>query len=210
MSPVWLSEITKQERIPVETFCEGRKKKVAYTLFYKRFVPAVVGPELFRQRVRDSTAVALSTASDEAFTLLLLENSYARWVSIFDKNGGMPSQRRGDTKRTFDSDIEAKYTRGGIKLSHDKESQKRKGWTHDGIKRFNTLFAFVRKDKLKRPKFDARCNKQLRESLEQSNGSKKRRCETIVATHSLWEEEQTPEPANDDDSSSSSSGGTII
>ena len=126
MSPVWLSEITKQDRIPVETFCEGRKNKVAYNIFYKRFVPAVVGPELFRQRVRDSTAVALSTTSDEAFTLLLLENSYAHGVSIFDKNGGIPSQRRGDTKRTFDSDIEAKYMRGGSSCHMTKSRKKEK------------------------------------------------------------------------------------
>ena len=209
MSPVWLSEIPKKDRIPVNTFCEGRKNKLAYNLFYTRFVPAVVGPELFRQRIRDSTAVDLSTASGEVFTLIWLENSYARWVNIYEKHGGIPSQRRGDTKRTFDSDIEVKYTRG-IKLSHDKESQKRKGWTHDGIKWFKTLFASVKKDKLKRPKFDAKCIKQLRESHEQRNGSKKRRYETIVASHSLWEEDQTPEPANSDDSdNSSSAGGTI-
>jgi hypothetical protein len=81
---------------------------------------------MFRQRLKDTTTIELCTASDEAFTLLLLENSYARWENIYDTNGGIPTQRRGDTKRTFDSDIEAKYTRGGIKLSKDKDSQKRK------------------------------------------------------------------------------------
>ena len=72
----------------------------------------MVGPDLIRQRAKDTKATELCTASDEAFAILLLENSYARWENKYDANGGIPSQRRGDTKRTFDSDIEAKYTRG--------------------------------------------------------------------------------------------------
>ena len=88
-----------------------------------------MGPELFKQRIKDTAITALCTASDEAFTLLLLENSYARGVDIYQASGGIPSQRRGDLKCQFASDIEAKYTRGGIKLSPDKDSQVRKGWT---------------------------------------------------------------------------------
>ena len=108
MCPVWLSELAGKDRFTIEQFCEGRKNKKAYNLVYTKFIPAVAGPELFQQRIKDATMVDLCTASDEAFTLLLLENSYARWVNIYELDGGIPSRRRGATKRTFTSDIEAK------------------------------------------------------------------------------------------------------
>jgi hypothetical protein len=209
MCPVWLSEVEKDNRIRIEDFCGGRKNKVPYTLFYTKFVPAVVGPELFRQRIKDTTTTDLCTASDEAFALLLLENSYARWENIYDNNGGIPSQRRGDTKRTFESDIEAKYTRGGIKLSSNKESQKRKGWTPEGIKRFNTLFAKVNKDRKKRPTFDKKVIKQLREDQHQHQGKKKRKHETILAAHSLWDDDDLGIDNDDEDRCSSSGGSTV-
>ena len=165
---------------------------------------------MFRQRIKDATVNDLCTASDEAFTLLLLENSYARWVSIYEREGGIPSQRRGDTKRTVMSDVEAKYTRGGIKLSNDRESQKQKGWTPDGIKRFNTLFAAVKKDRLKRHKFDKKFIKHLRESQNKRVGPKKRKYETVLAAHSLWEEDQPNNNDTENENSDDSSGGGTI
>jgi hypothetical protein len=62
---------------------------------------------------------------------------------------------------------------GGIKLSSDKESQKRKGWTPEGIKCFNMLFVRVKKGQKKHPNFDKQIIKQLREGQEQPTGSKK-------------------------------------
>ena len=198
---MWLSEIADKDRITVEEFCEGRKNKIAYNLFYTKFVPAIVGPELFRQRIKDLSEHDLCTASDEAFTLLLIENSYARWVSIYELDGGIPSQRRGATKRTFTSDIEDKYTRGGIKLSSDQVSQKQKWWTQDGIKRFNALFASVKKDRLRRPTFDAKFIKHVRERQTQPIQSKKRKYENVLAAHSLWEEDKPEVDASEHDDS---------
>jgi hypothetical protein len=185
---VWLHDIQDTERITIEQFCQGQKNKIAYNLFFSKFVPAIVGPELFRHQINKTPSEGdLCTASDEAFTLLLLENSFARWVDIYDKTGGFPTQRRGDTKRTFSSDIEAKYTRGGIKLSSDKAPQKTKGWTKEGIERFNILFTRVKKDRTKQYKFDERFIKQKK--LEPPVESKKRKSETIQAAHSLWDDD---------------------
>jgi hypothetical protein len=95
---VWLHEIENTAQITTEQFCQGRKNKIAYNLFFSKFVPAIVGPELFRQKINKTPSEgALCTASNEAFTLLLLENSFAHWVDIYDKTGGIPTQRRGDT-----------------------------------------------------------------------------------------------------------------
>jgi hypothetical protein len=83
-------------------------------------------------------------------------------------------------------DIEAKYTCGGIKLSSDKATQKTKGWTKEGIERFNILFTRVKKDQTKRFKFDVHFIKQKK--LEPPVELKKRKSETIQAAHSLWDD----------------------
>jgi hypothetical protein len=171
-----------------------------------------VGPELFKQRIKDTAITTLCTASDEAFTLLLLENSYARWVDIYETSGGIPSQRRGDLKRQFASNIEAKYTRGGIKLSPDIKSQLRKGWTSDGIKHFNTLFAWVQKEKIRKPKYDQRVIKDLREKQDGRVNEKKRKHETILAAHSLWEQDPIDEDETEGEEGdvSDEDGGRLI
>ena len=45
---VWLHEIKDTEQITAEQFCEGRKNRIAYNLFFSKFLPAIVGLELFR------------------------------------------------------------------------------------------------------------------------------------------------------------------
>lgn len=181
-------------------FCKGRKNKEAYRVFYKRFVPAIVGPDLYRQRVQDNDKDEPCTASDEAFALVLLENSYDRWVDIYDKNGCIPMQRRGDRSKRFDSDIAPKYTRGGLKFSEDKETHKAKGWTNEGIERFNVLYNCVRRDRQKRPAFIKRLNKaQARDPKMKASRPK---VQAIQAANSLWDETKRPPAVNDDGSSS--------
>jgi hypothetical protein len=74
-----------------ETFClnevwqrEGRRNPRTYTIFYDYFLPCVIKKSVFDRQVavatNDST---LCTVSDEAFALLLLENSFDRWMDIF-------------------------------------------------------------------------------------------------------------------------------
>jgi hypothetical protein len=98
-------------------------------------VPAVVDPDLFHQLIQDNKEDNPCTASNKAFTLLLLENNCNNWVDIYDKNAGIQC----------DSDIKPNYTTsGGIKFSNDKESPKAKGWSSKGIECFNPLFKWVK------------------------------------------------------------------
>ena len=80
-------------------FLVGRLAKTNYKTFFTRFVPAVIGPELFHQRLteknNDGEPAALCTISDEAFALLLLENSYDRWTDLYNKTGEILHQQRG-------------------------------------------------------------------------------------------------------------------
>jgi hypothetical protein len=68
-----------------------------YTTFFTQFIPAVVGPELFRQQLQDTqadiSANMICSVSYEAFALLMIKNSYDRWHDIYTKHEGIPPQR---------------------------------------------------------------------------------------------------------------------
>jgi hypothetical protein len=46
------------------------------------------------------------------------------------------------------------YTRGGIKYYKTSETQSVKGWSAEGIMRFNTLFDLVKRDRAENPDFE--------------------------------------------------------
>jgi hypothetical protein len=79
----------------------------------------------------------------------------------------MPKQRRGDRTKQHDSDIPPKYTHGGIKYSAKEHSQS-KGWTDDGIARYNELFEFVSNDCIRYPEFMVK----FKDARQQAIGTK--------------------------------------
>jgi hypothetical protein len=189
---VWLSETELGDRPDKNDFCKGRKtdNKTLYTVFFTRFIPAVVGPELFRRRLQANNDVIspdeLCSISDEAFALLLLENSYDRWQDIYEQTGGIPTQRRGDRTKQLDSNIAPVYTHGGIRYA-EKQTQG-KGWTNEGIARYNELFGKVSRDRMKRPKFMVR----YKAAQQLATGTKKKKLEqeNITAVHSMWDDDK--------------------
>ena len=185
---MWLNDAVNDETCPgKDDFCRECKHKKTYTTFFLRFVPAVVGPELFRQRLQDAkgdtSADTVCTISDEAFALLLVENSYDRWMDIYKKTGGIPKQRRGDQTRQCDSDIAPQYTHGGIRyLLH--QSTKTKGWTTTGIQRYNQLFQMVRTDR----QHTGFMKKFIKERKTTSmKKQKKKDLVAVTAVHLLWD-----------------------
>jgi hypothetical protein len=96
----------------------------------------------------------LCSVSDEAFALLLLENSFERWLDLFSNHKGPVMQQRGVRQREFQSDVPTMYTRGGIKYENTKQKQSEKGWSADGIVRFNALFDQVKRDRAGNPNFE--------------------------------------------------------
>jgi hypothetical protein len=68
------------------------EQKGLHSGILSKFVPAVVGPDLFWQHLQDNPDKELCTVSNEVFTLLLLKNSYKCWVDIYNKSRGVPSQ----------------------------------------------------------------------------------------------------------------------
>jgi hypothetical protein len=160
-----------------------------------------VGPDLFRERLRAKDEVvspeAICTISDEAFALLLIENSYDHWTDINKKTGGIPKQQRGVRTMTCASDVPPKYTQGGIKYSDGNQKQI-KGWTNQGIERYNELVKMVTIARTHK-KFLIKFKKQQGDSKPKQLKDKPA---TIKAGQLLWEEDDKYLVGPEDNSSS--------
>jgi len=88
------------------------------------------GQEQMRARLEDpNNNSELFTHSDEAFTLVVLENYWDRWID--ECKDGMPRpQIESRRKKEVKLNIEPKYTSGGIIYDGGKrQNPGRKGWT---------------------------------------------------------------------------------
>lgn len=153
----------------LKEYIEGRVEDEIYNVVYSTFIPAVSTTEYYKYnlavRMRSTSDYReLFTKSDEAFTLLLLENYYDRWIDIYKRHGGEPPTSRGTRKKKFQSQIQPRYTRGGnIYEEPDGSSnqdtdtlpkiKRGKGWTNEGIERYNELFKQVGADRANNPLF---------------------------------------------------------
>ena len=114
----WLKErnFKRSTSIPTDlivTLPEGRRNKQVYPIFFDRFLSSVVKKSVFEHQVRVATNDStLCTVSDEAFALLLLENSWDRWLDIYRRQKGKVTPKRGQKRREFESDVPTKYTKG--------------------------------------------------------------------------------------------------
>ena len=129
----------------------------------------------------------LFTKSDEAFTLLLLENYWDRWMDIYRKSDGSPKQRVGCQKnKVVDSDVKPKYTSGGNIYSQGEGSggQRGKGWTTAGIKRYNELFDWVGADRVKHELFMKRFLDNKRENQDEFIRRRPKKVREIVLPRS--------------------------
>jgi hypothetical protein len=67
-----------------EVWQQGRRNTKMYEIFFDNFLPCVIKKSVFDRQVcvakNDKT---LCTVSDEAFALLLLENSFDCWIDIY-------------------------------------------------------------------------------------------------------------------------------
>jgi hypothetical protein len=202
----YLSECALEDMEPftLEEFGTGRQH-ASFKTFFRYFVPAVVAKNKFKSRLLApmSSDSHMCTVSDEACTLLLLENCYDRWVDVhknkmegstsIDLSVAGKSQKR---KRRWESDVSPKYTNGGIRYSDDRRMS-HKGWKDEGIRRFNVLCHRVSKD---RKDYPAVLTDLVRTWKEDTLNQSKRvpndnNLTHTEAYHELWADD--PEPADD-------------
>jgi hypothetical protein len=74
------------------------EERLAFFFFAREFLPCVVKRLVFRQKKHANKLSEFVTVSDEAFTLLLLENNVARWNAMFlegtkKSDDHMPTQK---------------------------------------------------------------------------------------------------------------------
>jgi hypothetical protein len=117
----------------------------------------------------------LCTVSDKASALLLLENSFDRWIDIYCLRKGQVTPKRGQKRWDFESDVPTKYTKGGIVYNQTDKNNDPKGWSALGIKRYNELFEIVRKDRKTHKTFTVNWLVKRRAKLLEAVQSRKRK-----------------------------------
>lgn len=112
-----------------------------YVFFCEKFLKCVVGVQTFNSRWKKCTSVCqITTPSDEALALLLLENSEYRWTYEFEKKEKEEEVQESDLPKP-------KYTSAGKNKEQRGLTKRYGGWTEEGIQRFNQIMHMVREDR---------------------------------------------------------------
>ena len=133
-----------------------RRNNEAYTVFYSTFLPVVVGRSLLKKLVADKDTVEeVATISDEALTLLGLENNGDRWDDIFTRCKGdvRPYAKGQDIPEEHKTTVPTKYTKVSNPDANSEKEGTNKAWTRDGILRFNQLRKGIIQDRAAHPQF---------------------------------------------------------
>ena len=158
-----------------------RRNKTVFFVFLGMMLPSVFGKLKWRRKIRDTLPQNFVDATTEAFTYLLLENSYNKWVEAVEVD--TVSGRKVKARWTWEARSARKY----------------EGWNSQGIVRFNELVAMVKRDR--------RENKKLEEhycrSMKNNNKRKIRKrklCveEVVMAVDGFGEDNDEPDETGDE------------
>lgn len=130
-----------------------------------------------------------ATVSDEAFALLCLENNYNTWMDM------------GVTGNKKTSKVPRKYTNGGSSKGKNGTLQHNKGWSDEGLCRFNELFGLVEKNR--EGTYAKKFEEDFRQWCEDKASGKQKRVdklfvEAVQVRHKLWSDNEEEEIAKDD------------
>ena len=124
-----------KKNLNLDQILEMRQLENAYFNFVEYFVSSVIGKTCFKQNSCDNLLSHYATISDEAFAILIFENNLDAWLDM------------GMRKDTSGSEVPRKYTNGGRSKQEVASSQQNKGWSEQGLKRFNELFDKVKENR---------------------------------------------------------------
>lgn len=151
-------------RFDMNDFLQLRSRPTSYMVFCKHFLKCVTRKTKFDSNIKTAkTYNDVCTVSDEAFALLLLENSWDRWCDLYAKDPTSLLPKRGGRQRDdrLLSAVKTKYTQGGHKYfasgdgstTGSTSSKSGKGWSLEGMLRYNELFDLVEADRVGNPEF---------------------------------------------------------
>jgi hypothetical protein len=122
-----------------------RANTESYILFFETVVSCIIGKGTWKANAGTKKLSEFITASDEAFGLLLLENSWDVWVTMSEnKRQGRPmGKAKGGDNGGRAGELMTRYTMNG---AHVKKHQ---GWSQEGLDRFVDLAELVKEDRAK-------------------------------------------------------------
>jgi hypothetical protein len=152
-----ITGLAKKGTIDGETLMnllEGPSNDVdgAYTLMCMEFLPTMVGVKNWKENVGKRSFDEFVTVSDEAFVMVVLENSWCHWLDVhegklsqdaWEKDNKERSSRKAKLLKENQIASDFKYTNGGTGC---KGSQ---GWKANGISRFNHLYDMLENEREK-------------------------------------------------------------
>ncbi len=159
----------------LSAFGEFREKEETFDAFVKYFLRKTYSEKLNSTTIDNHTRLSkIITVSDEAFVYLVLENNWERWLDINQKsqNRYIPSRRGSSVRIT--SDILPQYTNINGHPSNDGTNVVR-GWSDDGIERFNELCQIIKNDRKTNSKIEDKIFQTIRSDMNATTKSKKRR-----------------------------------
>ena len=120
-----------------------RNEPESFYEFCDVFLKLIVGVSIWKYGVCHKTVSELATPSDEAFALLLLENTWDQWFTrdlAEYKNERKYNEVTGEWEKR--KPVYGKWTRGaGGEPCYG-------GWTEDGVNRFNELCILVNQNRV--------------------------------------------------------------
>ena len=194
------TDTSKKVLYNIDDWLKMRQNYKAYCVFYTKFVRAVVGKRPFRSRLRSiATGGAIATVSDEALTLLGIENSCEMWNDVYKKSGGKIRSVRTDetVPDHWKSTVLPKYTRTSKSDPNSERTTEDKKWSNEGIGRFNALRELIKQDRAAHPRFKTEWLTEVRDEMRSNVDADLDDVDDptqIDATDDLFDETNAPPP----------------
>jgi len=184
-------------------FLEMRSNFDAYCVFMRFFIKCITKKVKYAANLESArTDDDLCTVSDEAFALLLLENSWGKWTDQYRHDPSSLLPRRGGRQKEKQqgTPVPTKYTKGGHNFGSTKNSasphptsttsSSNKGWSDEGIQRYNELFDLVQADRRNHPEFfDAFLNEvKQQEHKDKKQKPTPKKTTAVRARHNLFKD----------------------
>jgi len=152
------------ENCPVISLRDDPSKKEAFFFFAREFVPCVVKRLYFRQNKYVDLFSEFVTVSDEAFTLLLLENNIVRWDAM--SSAGISKSTDQMPPQKFHSADE----KSNIGRKDTDKSVGKDGYSVEAAIRYNEYYDSV--ELQRRQSNTESVEEELKERMKQLDGNK--------------------------------------
>jgi hypothetical protein len=120
----------------------------ALRVYFECVVANQVGKRQWNQSNVECLPCDIATESDEAMGLLLLENSWDKWMNEFAEDKELLRQNDGVLPKLDRRKIPYKHVVGTLYTNNGSDAGGRySGWTTEGKKRYNEYFEKVEKDR---------------------------------------------------------------